>query len=49
LSIQWCVRLRLFLRRGREYVIEQPFTLGCVPAVLPMVVSQPAEVSDAAD
>ena len=35
LSIQWCARLRLFLRRGREYVVEQPFTLGSVPAVLP--------------
>jgi hypothetical protein len=32
LSIEWCVRLRLFLRRGREYVVEQPFTLGCVPS-----------------
>ena len=32
LSIHWCVRLRLFLRRGREYVVEQPFTLGSVPA-----------------
>ena len=37
LSIQWCARLRLFLRRGREYVVEQPFTLGCVPALLPAV------------
>ena len=33
--VQWCARLRLFLRRGREYVIEQPFTLGAVPPVLP--------------
>jgi hypothetical protein len=43
LSIQWCVRLRLFLRRGREYVVEQPFTLGGVPAVLPAVVHAPDE------
>jgi hypothetical protein len=43
LSISWCVRLRLFLRRGREYVVEQPFTLGCVPAVLPAVTSPPDE------
>jgi hypothetical protein len=35
LSILWCVRLRLFLRKGREFVQEQPFTLGGVPAVLP--------------
>lgn len=33
LSICWCVRLRLFLRRGREFVLEQPFTLGSVPPV----------------
>jgi hypothetical protein len=30
-NIAWCVRLRLFLRRGREYVVEQPFVLGSVP------------------
>jgi hypothetical protein len=35
LCIRWCVRLRLFLRRGRDYVLEQPFTLGSVPSVLP--------------
>jgi hypothetical protein len=29
----------LFVRRGREYVVEQPFTLGSVPAVLPALVS----------
>lgn len=40
LSIQWCARLRLFLRRGREFVVEQPFTLGCVPALLPAVVAE---------
>jgi hypothetical protein len=43
LSIQWCARLRLFLRRGREFVVEQPFTLGCVPAVLPAVVPEQAK------
>jgi hypothetical protein len=32
-TIRWCIRIRLFLRRGREYLQEQPFTLGCVPAV----------------
>jgi hypothetical protein len=41
LSVEWCVRLRLFLRRGREYVVEQPFTLGCVPAILPAVMAEP--------
>jgi hypothetical protein len=31
LTIHWCVRLRLFVRRGRELVLEEPFTLGSVP------------------
>ena len=43
LSIQWCVRLRLFLRRGREYAVEQPFTLGSVPAMMPVVVTESDE------
>ncbi|MEX2175492.1 MAG: hypothetical protein WD872_14105 [Pirellulaceae bacterium] len=40
LSIRWCVRLRLFVRRGREYVLEHPFTLGAVPAgvIQPVIV-----------
>jgi len=40
LTILWCVRLRLFVRRGREFVLEQGFTLGAVPPVLarPVVV-----------
>jgi len=33
-NIRWCVRLRLFLRRGKEFMLEQPFTLGNVPAAL---------------
>ena len=41
LCIRWCVRLRLFLRRGRDYVLEQPFTLGSVPAVLPALAPEP--------
>jgi hypothetical protein len=45
LSIRWCVRLRLFLRRGREYVVEQPFALGNVPAVLPAVMVLPEEAA----
>jgi hypothetical protein len=49
LSIQWCVRLRLFLRRGRDYVVEQAFTLGRVPSVLPKVMAEPAEISQAAE
>lgn len=30
-SVRWCVRVRLFLRRGRELVQEVPFVLGAVP------------------
>jgi len=41
LNIRWCVRLRLFLRRGRELMVEQPFTLGCVPPPLPVVAAEP--------
>ena len=33
MRIRWCVRLRLFARRGKEYVLEYPFSLGSVPAV----------------
>lgn len=32
MRIRWLVRLRLFARRGREFVLEHPFTLGSVPA-----------------
>lgn len=31
--IRWLVRLRLFARRGKEYVLEHPFTLGAVPPI----------------
>lgn len=31
-NIRWCVRVRLFLRRGKEIVFERPFRLGAVPA-----------------
>jgi hypothetical protein len=40
-SVVWCVRLRLFLRRGREFVVEEPFTLGSVPAMLPAIAPPP--------
>jgi hypothetical protein len=30
-KIHWCVRLRVFLRRGQEFVAEQPFQLGTIP------------------
>ena len=31
INIRWCVRVRLFLRRGKEIVFERPFRLGAVP------------------
>jgi hypothetical protein len=30
-KIRWCVRLRVFLARGRELVVEKPFQLGAIP------------------
>lgn len=30
-KICWCVRVRVFLQRGREVVAEQPFRLGMIP------------------
>ena len=37
-KLRWCVRVRVFLNRGKETFLEQPFQLGQVPrarAVLP--------------
>lgn len=33
LRIHWCVRVRAFLRRGRELVAEEAFRLGQIPRV----------------
>lgn len=30
-KIRWCVRVRVFLPRGKELFAEQSFQLGCVP------------------
>lgn len=32
LKIRWCVRVRAFLRRGKEVFFEQMFVLGNIPA-----------------
>ena len=32
-SVRWCVRVRLFLRRGRDLVQDVPFVLGAVPSI----------------
>jgi len=44
-SVRWCVRLRLFLRRGRELVVEQPFLLGSVPPALPVAAAPPEQAA----
>ncbi|HEY1603716.1 MAG TPA: hypothetical protein VGG64_29205 [Pirellulales bacterium] len=31
-KIRWCVRLRVFLARGKQLVEECPFRLGTIPA-----------------
>jgi hypothetical protein len=31
-KVRWCVRVRVFLARGKEIVGEEPFRLGSVPA-----------------
>ena len=35
ISVQWCVRMRLFLTSGREIVAEQPFYLVSEKMVVP--------------
>ena len=35
-QIFWCVRLRVFLRSGRDVVAEQSFQLGMVPRAHPV-------------
>lgn len=39
LKIRWCVRIRLFLTKGREYLEEQGFQLGEVPPSSPFAKS----------
>jgi hypothetical protein len=34
-KIQWCVRVRIFLRGGKDIFFEQPFQLGSVPPPAP--------------
>lgn len=35
-KICWCVRLRVFMRRGRDVVAEQPFQFGFLPRPEPL-------------
>ena len=41
-KIRWCVRVRAFLKRGKETFLEVPFQLGRVPA--PALPAPAAEV-----
>jgi hypothetical protein len=34
-KICWCVRVRVFLRTGRDFIAERPFRLGAVPPAQP--------------
>ena len=43
-KIQWCVRIRVFLNRGRDFSGEQSFWLGQIPRG--QVIEQDATVSD---
>ena len=47
LKIRWCVRVRLFLTKGREYLEELPFQLGDVPTAEPVESSD--TIADSAD
>jgi hypothetical protein len=33
-KIRWCVRVRVFLRRGRKFVADQPLQLGSLLVAL---------------
>lgn len=35
-KIHWCARVRVFLGRGKEVFLEQPFQLGDVPQGMPV-------------
>ena len=49
-KIRWCVRVRVFLKRGKEAFFEQTFTLGEVPparaVVEPTAVPAPQPASE---
>jgi hypothetical protein len=49
LKIRWCVRVRAFLRRGRDVFFEQPFQFGEVPAPAPPSDEPAAMISVNAD
>jgi hypothetical protein len=42
-KICWCIRIRIFLRQGRDFVAEKMFQLGNVPLVRAMGVEEPSD------
>jgi hypothetical protein len=44
-KICWCVRVRVFLRQGRDFVAEKSFQLGNVPLIQPPA-EHPEKMSD---
>ena len=46
-KIRWCVRVRAFLRRGKEVFFEQTFVLGDVPPARAIAVAEePTEAEE---
>lgn len=46
LRLRWCVRLRVFLTRGRSYVADKIFQLGNLPSATPI---RPATITTTAN
>lgn len=34
-KIRWCVRVRVFLKGGRDLYLDEPFQVGLIPAAIP--------------
>lgn len=49
LKIQWCVRVRAFLGKGKELVAERSFQLGTVPRARPWQQVKPAPSASGRD
>lgn len=45
-KVRWCVRVRVFLRRGKAAFFEQPFELGSVPQAISTEVDSDEAIDD---
>jgi hypothetical protein len=45
-KIRWCVRVRVFLKGGRDFSTDEVFQLGSVPAVQPPPVVEESKVEE---